>query len=69
MGCEGCYRCIDYCCEAFTEPFENCWAKETDIWEYVMEQEDIIRYNKYKGNPKGAEMAQKSLRRVKGVGR
>ena len=67
MGCEGCYRCIDYGCEAFTEPFETCWARQTDLMQYAKEQEDIIRYNKHKGNPVGMAMARKSIKRVMGA--
>ena len=67
MRCEGCYRKIDYDCEAFTEPLETCWARQADLMQYITEQEDIIRYNKYNVNPRGVTMARMSIKRVMGV--
>jgi len=65
--CDGCYRKIEYECEAYKEPFEGCWAKEMDPQQYIRSMQELLRYNQYKGNPKGATMARKSIKRVKGM--
>jgi hypothetical protein len=61
--CKGCYRNDNGHCEAFTEPWEGCFAKITDKEKYIKEQKDIINYNKGQ-NTSGAAIAWRSIRRV-----
>lgn len=63
--CRDCYRWTGIECEAYKKPFEGCWARETDPQKYIKEQKDIIAYNK--GYQRGATMARKSIKRVKGM--
>jgi hypothetical protein len=69
--CKGCYRDAPGGCEVFKEKDrpKNCWAKQTDIWEYIYEQEKLLRYNKDLNNVKGIAVCRKSLKRVKGANR
>ena len=63
--CRDCYRWTGTECEAYKEPFEGCWARETDPQQYIKRMQELLRYNQYKRNPKGVTMAYKSIRRVK----
>jgi hypothetical protein len=63
--CEGCLRMDNEHCEAFKEPYENCFAKTTDKEQYIKGQKEIIKYNGSYGA--GRSMAYKSIKRVKGM--
>jgi hypothetical protein len=63
--CKDCLRWTGRECEALAATIYNCWAKETDPQKYIKGMNELLRYNKAKGNPKGVTMAYKSIRRVK----
>jgi len=60
--CRDCYRWTGTECEAYKEPFEGCWARETDPQQYIKGQKEIIKYNGSYGA--GRSMAYKSIKRV-----
>jgi hypothetical protein len=63
--CKDCLRNAPGGCEAYKEPFEGCWARETDPQQYIKRMNELLRYNQYKINPRGVTMAYKSIRRAK----
>ena len=65
MDCDNCYRCAKQGCEAYKEPFDDCWARQPDKTQYIKEQYEILIYNRKRGNPKGVTMAHKSLDRAR----
>jgi hypothetical protein len=64
--CKGCWRLDGHECEAFKEPYENCFAKELDRNRYLNAQLALLRYNKERHNNTGTAACTRSVSRARG---
>lgn len=62
--CEGCLRQSNGKCEAFTEAYEGCFAKETDFNKYIKGLEETRDYNRKKNS---SQIAMQVTRRINKV--